>query len=110
MMKDLLEEIEHTLVSLNGLYVTDKKSFLLDRGIKDEEIWIIRTPYLLKKIENEIENKNVYNQIEKILKQMKEMNEFIKTNPKISEVDKIYFDNKFALFKMEYDYLMLFVE
>lgn len=109
MIEDLLEEIEHTLVSLNGLYVTDKKSFLLDRGIEEEEIWIIRTPYLLQRIEKEIENKDVYNRIEKILEQMKEMNEVIKMNPQISEADKIYFDNKFALFKMEYDYLMLFV-
>ena len=109
-MKNLLEEIEHTLVSLNGLYVTDKKSSLLDRGIEDEEIWMIETPILLQKIEKVIENKDIYNQIEVILQQMKKMNEFIKTNPEIPEVDKIYFDNKFAIFKMEYDYLMLLID
>lgn len=109
-MKDLLEEIEHTLVSLEGLYVTDKKSSLIDKGIEEEEIWVLKMPYLLQRIEKEIENGDVHNRIENILKQMKDMNEIIKKNPRISEADKIYFDNKFALFKMEYDYLMLLLE
>lgn len=112
MIKNLLSEIEHELVILDGCFVTDKDlAFFNDEDKESFNYWRIDNSALLKKIETELYGKpegieDVSNKIKDILKQMNDMNDVIKVNPTVSDVDKIYFENKFAILNMEYNYYM----
>lgn len=109
-MNSLLKEIEHELIALNGCFATDKDlAYFNEKDKENENYWRIDNNMLILRLENYIKNikNDAYKSCHDILIEMNNLNDEMRNMKNMSEADNIYYENKMALLKMEYDLALL---
>lgn len=112
-MNNLLKEIEHELIALNGCFATDKDlAFWNETDKKNQNYWRIDNNILILKLEKYIKGikNDAHKNCQRILVEMNNLNVEMRNMQNPSEIDHMYYDNKMALLKMEYDLALLKIE
>lgn len=109
-MNNILKEIEHELIALNGCFATDKDLAHWNEDDKQNtNYWRIDNNILIIKLEEYIKNlkEDSYRNCQEILLEMNNINNEMKNAEHMTEIDYTYYENKMALLKMEYDLALL---
>ena len=104
-MNNLLKEIEHELIALNGCFVTDKDlAFWNETDKQNQNYWRIDNNVLILKLEKyikEIKN-DAHKNCQRILVEMNNLNVEMRNMQNPSEIYHMYYDNKMALLIMPF--------